>query len=506
MEGSQNGSSNGPPPFLTKTYDMVDDPATNAMVSWSPGSNSFIVWNPTEFSRVLLPTYFKHSNFSSFVRQLNTYGFHKIDPERWEFANEGFLRGHRHLLKNIHRRKPVHSHSQQKGESLSGGSCVEIKQLEDETEKLRQEKQGLVMELVRLKQHQQGTEFDLQSLEERLQLMEQRQQRMMAFLAKAVQNPNFVAQLVQHHDKIAHIATTNKKRRLPKHDEVLEISENGCTSSQIVRYDPGKSDAFSRDSPDKLETSADAFKNFFDAVPVDAHEKAKDCGSPQSHSSGPTITEMHGKPCFPDMPVPLGVSDIYTSSALSDLNSSSRLPEMSVSLRSQDMQASAGLVGSLRSDILCNLSLSPHSSSLELSKIDDATKAIQSGSPENRSLIGSKTGSNDGNSEAIDMDVRLQYGAAKTTVQEGSVNGKARGTGKGMGSETTRKRINDVFWEQFLTESPQPIDTEGTDSESQESSKDQDDVVPEYSNFSNRKENLDQLTLQMGQLASSVNL
>jgi len=191
---------------------------------------------------------------------------------------------------------------------------------------------------------------------------------------------------------------------------------------------------------------------------------------------------------------------------LSDLNSSSRLPEMSVSLRSQDMQASAGLVGSLRSDILCNLSLSPHSSSLELSKIDDATKAIQSGSPENRSLIGSKTGSNDGNSEAIDMDVRLQYGAAKTTVQEGSVNGKARGTGKGMGAETTRKRINDVFWEQFLTESPQPIDTEGTDSESQESSKDQDDVVPEYSNFSNRKENLDQLTLQMGQLASSVNL
>ena len=47
---------------------------------------------------------------------------------------------------------------------------------------------------------------------------------------------------------------------------------------------------------------------------------------------------------------------------------------------------------------------------------------------------------------------------------------------------------------------------EGTDSESQESSKDQDDVVPEYRNFCNRKENLDQLTLQMGQLASSVNL
>ena len=72
---------------------------------------------------------------------------------------------------------------------MSRGACVEIKQLEDETEKLRQEKQGLVIELVRLKQHQQGTEFDLQSLEERLQVMEQRQHRMMAFLDKAVQIP-----------------------------------------------------------------------------------------------------------------------------------------------------------------------------------------------------------------------------------------------------------------------------------------------------------------------------
>ncbi|KAI4386531.1 hypothetical protein MLD38_004458 [Melastoma candidum] len=94
-----------PPPFLLKTYMLVEDPETDHVISWNAEGVAFVVWQPAKFTRDLLPTLFKHSNFSSFVRQLNTYGFRKVVTRRWEFSNEMFRRGAKELLCEISRRK-----------------------------------------------------------------------------------------------------------------------------------------------------------------------------------------------------------------------------------------------------------------------------------------------------------------------------------------------------------------------------------------------------------------
>ncbi|KAL6224806.1 hypothetical protein ACLB2K_003661 [Fragaria x ananassa] len=98
-----------PAPFLMKTFQLVDDPASDDVISWNESGTAFVVWKTVDFARDMLPNYFKHNNFSSFVRQLNTYGFRKTVPDKWEFANDNFRQGEKELLSEIRRRKSVTS-------------------------------------------------------------------------------------------------------------------------------------------------------------------------------------------------------------------------------------------------------------------------------------------------------------------------------------------------------------------------------------------------------------
>ncbi|XP_058078206.1 heat shock factor protein HSF8-like [Magnolia sinica] len=242
MEATNGNSSNLPPPFLSKCYDMVDDQATDPTVSWSVAGDSFVVWDQSDFSRDLLPKYFKHNNFSSFVRQLNTYGFRKVDSDRWEFANEGFCRGQKHLLKSISRRKPIQGPIQQRQsqeKNTSAGPCVEIARFgfEEAIENLKRDRNMVMQELVKLRQHQQSTDNQLLDLRRRLQGMEQHQQQMLSFFVMAMQRPGFFAQLLQQSENSWRIVEASKKRRLPALEHGIE-DENAASNGQIVTYQP----------------------------------------------------------------------------------------------------------------------------------------------------------------------------------------------------------------------------------------------------------------------------
>ncbi|CAO3587771.1 unnamed protein product [Absidia cylindrospora] len=99
------------PVFITKLCLILDDNALRDMISWSNNGKRFCVFDIPGFSKVVLPQYFKHSNWPSFVRQLNMYGFHKVNDNYsarhgqliCEFHHPLFYRNGRLALRKIRR-------------------------------------------------------------------------------------------------------------------------------------------------------------------------------------------------------------------------------------------------------------------------------------------------------------------------------------------------------------------------------------------------------------------
>ncbi|CAD6884186.1 unnamed protein product [Tilletia laevis] len=111
--------------FVKKLFNMLDDELYEPIVSWGPTGETFVVKNMNDFTKHVLPRHFRHSNFASFVRQLNKYDFHKIkhanasddmDPmanisasgdQIWEFKHPEFVRGREDLLDSVKRKPPT---------------------------------------------------------------------------------------------------------------------------------------------------------------------------------------------------------------------------------------------------------------------------------------------------------------------------------------------------------------------------------------------------------------
>ncbi|KAH1046756.1 hypothetical protein J1N35_037540 [Gossypium stocksii] len=201
----------GPPPFLTKTYDIIDDSGTNNIISWGRANNSFIVWDPQAFSMTLLPRFFKHNNFSSFVRQLNTY--------------------------------------------------------------------VLMVELVKLRQQQQNTRTCLLTVEERLRKTEMKQQQMMSFLAKAMQNPSFVQQLIRHNDRskeLEEAITKKRQRRIDQRSMDVETRELLGAKTEPEGYDVAD---FEVTELDKLVMNLQRLTGSQNNIELEHVEESKDHGS-----------------------------------------------------------------------------------------------------------------------------------------------------------------------------------------------------------------------------------
>ena len=94
------------PNFLLKLYQILENESYKDIIHWTEDGKYFIISNLHDFTEQILPKYYKHNNYSSFIRQLNMYDFHKKKSGQNEhvFHHQNFIRNRKDLLKLIKRK------------------------------------------------------------------------------------------------------------------------------------------------------------------------------------------------------------------------------------------------------------------------------------------------------------------------------------------------------------------------------------------------------------------
>ena len=79
--------------FLTKLYDILNSANYRNIISWDEEGKKLLIFDSMKLSNEVLPKFYKHRNYSSFIRQLNLYGFHKtkgINENIEKYEHESF--------------------------------------------------------------------------------------------------------------------------------------------------------------------------------------------------------------------------------------------------------------------------------------------------------------------------------------------------------------------------------------------------------------------------------
>ena len=101
--------------FPAKLWRIVNG-CKSGSITWDSSGNSVRIQRKQfEAEYLSTPKYFKTTNFPSFVRQLNIYGFRKIPTSsRWqdngtvfEYRHDYFIKGHPELLPEVRRNTAV---------------------------------------------------------------------------------------------------------------------------------------------------------------------------------------------------------------------------------------------------------------------------------------------------------------------------------------------------------------------------------------------------------------
>ncbi|XP_038603906.1 heat shock factor protein 3-like isoform X2 [Tachyglossus aculeatus] len=370
------GTPGAVPGFLAKLWALVEDPASDHVIGWSRNGQSFCILDEQRFAKELLPKYFKHNNISSFIRQLNMYGFRKVialesgmiiqeKSSAIEFQHPFFKQGEASLLENIKRKV-----STVRAEDLK--VCPEaLQKVLSEVQGMREQQSSMDAKLANMKRENKALWKEVASLRQKHSQQQQ-------LLSKILQ---FILSLMRGN----YIVGVKRNRSLPD----AAGSPAAKYSRQYIRIPVEGGEAvemLERGTPNGGDRSGVIIRevtNTVDGVPHGPPSPAQPSGSNGNDPAAPVQADAPvgldlGSPGLPLCEIP---EDSFKAGG-----SGSEVPELH-STQTSDSEDPASVIDSILSE---NSSSAANEALLDRDEMQDFLNCIEANLEELQSMLSGK--------------------------------------------------------------------------------------------------------------------
>lgn len=317
--------------------------------------------------------------------------------------------------------------------------------------------------------------------------MEQRQENLLACFQKAIRNPNFVERLAQKLESMDFSAYT-KKRRLPQ-------AENSQPVEETILVDNHSSSRLEfgnlshQDFSNKLRLELSPAVSDGNLLSHSTQSSNEDGGSPHRRLSEGWPNDLQMKTADGlYAPETVELSDTGTSFTLKMDSSLTGKASVVASPRLNSFQHSLTTNEEVDGQMSCHLNLTLASSTLQVDSNPHSARMPQMGDiircSEARSNI-------DGNV----ADHSIPQKTRNPSIDNANLSSAHSASSNKQGPAPPPARVNDVFWEQFLTERPGCTDNEEASSSFRASSYDEQEDRRSNQGIARNTSNMDKLTL-----------